>query len=231
MPLWLAIAKSPLAIFVLGLLGFGLLRSIAIAIWNILATKPQASDSSKIPFGQPFRQGESVLPITNPKTNIKPVYAFASLYFLLGTLICALFLSSHLEILSDLFGYAWTALPKTILDWVALLAILGDLYILFYRLYTPQGRAALRWREEVLLVTILVILVSGYLAGKGWNPIPYNSLMLVHTLCSLIVMSVAPFTPILQALLGPDSLLVRHQTPMQHEKTAPPIYTAGDWQP
>jgi hypothetical protein len=45
--------------------------------------------------------------------------------------------------------------------------------------------------------------MSGYLAGRPWNPITYDGLMLFHTLNGLLLLLAAPFTKISHCVLYP----------------------------
>lgn len=203
MSLWLSLAKGPLAYFALAILLLGLLRQILITVWDLIIAKRRAGDQSKLPIFQALKQTILWLLPTSHFKRAKPVYVFASLFFHLGILISALFLGNHLDIFASLIGVAWPSIFKPILDWVAVAAILGGLYILFYRIYARDAKALSRGMDYFLVILLLCLFTSGYVAGQAWNPIPYDGLMLFHTLCGFTIVVLAPFTKITHCVLFP----------------------------
>jgi hypothetical protein len=57
--------------------------------------------------------------------------------------------------------------------------------------------------DYLLLVLILDIFVSGFVAGRAWNPFPYDGLMLFHSLNGLLLLALIPFTKIAHCVLYP----------------------------
>jgi hypothetical protein len=194
MALWLSLAKGPVAIFALGILVLGLGRSVLLLTWDLWFARKHATVVRANFLEALFPPGEDGLPALSIKTSLKWVYFFASLCFPIGVLVCALFLRNHLSILDSLFGFAWPALPRPILDWTALAVILAGSFIILFRLYTRRGRASNNWRNAILLLSLLYLFTSGYLAGQDWNPLPYNGLMLFHTLVGLATLIQVPFS-------------------------------------
>jgi hypothetical protein len=45
--------------------------------------------------------------------------------------------------------------------------------------------------------------MSGFIAGRAWNPIPYDGLMLFHTLNGIGLLLLIPFTKIAHCVLFP----------------------------
>lgn len=209
MPLWLSLAKGPLAIFALGVLVLGLVRSGLLIVWDLWVAKKRSLDVRAITMDTLFPPGDDGLPALRLKTSLKWMYFFASLCFLLGVLVCGLFLSNHLSILDSLVGISWPALPKPILDWTAVVAILGGWYILILRLYIQRGSSANRWRNSLLLLNLLILFATGYLAGMIWNPIPYNGLMLFHAVLGLATLVLVPFSQISLTLFVPVNRAAR----------------------
>jgi len=203
MPLWLSLAKGPLAYFALSIFVLGMLRHIVLTIWDLLAAKRRAGDQRKLPIGQAFKNTIAWLLPTSHFRRAKPAFVFASLFFHFGILISALFLGNHLEILASLIGFSWPSIFKPILDITALIGILGGLYIFFYRVYAADARAISRRMDYILVFLLLCLFTSGFVAGRDWNPIPYDSLMLFHTFCGFVIVIVAPFSKITHCVLFP----------------------------
>jgi len=57
--------------------------------------------------------------------------------------------------------------------------------------------------DYLLLVLVLNIFISGFVAGRAWNPVPYDSLMLFHTLNGGILLLITPFTKVAHCVLFP----------------------------
>jgi len=205
MPLWLTLAESSLAYFALAILLLGLLRHILLTLWDFVRAYRHAGDQSYLPVWQLVWKSIQWLLPTGHLRKAKPWFVFASLAFHLGILISALFLVNHLDILRTLVGVAWFPIFKPVLDWVTVVAILGGVTILFYRLSPRGARAISRGADFSLLLLFLGIFVSGFVAGRPWNPIPYDQLMLFHTLCGFAIVVLIPFTKITHCVLFPLS--------------------------
>lgn len=131
------------------------------------------------------------------------LYSYASFLFHIGILVVGLFLSNHMAILQANTGLAWITIAKPWLDALTLVGILSGGYLFLHRVYERNSRQLSRWPDYVLLLVILNLFISGYIAGQPWNPIPYNSLMLFHTLNGLGLLAVIPFTKIAHCVLFP----------------------------
>jgi nitrate reductase gamma subunit len=121
----------------------------------------------------------------------------------LGILIVTLFLSNHLDILQVNVGFAWFSFPKEMLDFLTLIGIVGALILLLSRMYVNSSRQLSKASDYLLLVLLLNIFISGFVAGRAWNPIPYNGLMLFHTLNGMALLLLSPFTKIAHCVLFP----------------------------
>jgi nitrate reductase gamma subunit len=100
-------------------------------------------------------------------------------------------------------GFSWIAITKPVLDILTLVGILGMSALLLFRLYIYGSRQLSKAADYLLLLLLLNIFLSGFLAGRPWNPIPYNGLMLFHTLNGMALALVTPFTKIAHCVLFP----------------------------
>jgi hypothetical protein len=202
MPLWLTIAGSPIFRFAAALLVLGLLRLALLTVWEMRQAVLRAGDR-RIPYGRILREilGWS-LPLARAHRT-RPMYSYASFIFHLGLLPAGLFLNNHIDIVQANFGLGWAALARPVLDVLTLAAILGGGYLLLHRVYVESSRKLSQTTDYLLLALILAIFTSGYLAGRPWNPIPYEGLMLFHTLGGILLLVVIPFTKIAHCILYP----------------------------
>jgi hypothetical protein len=202
MPTWMFLAKGPAFTFVLTVLLLGLLRLTILTAWDILAAIRRAGDHH-IPYRQIALQTILWLLPFNKLHRKRAGYSLASISLHLGILIVSLFLRNHLDILQENIGISWMAITKPILDVLTLIGILGIVFLLSYRLYVKNSRRLSRAADYLLLLLLLNIFLSGYLAGRGWNPIPYDGLMLFHTLNGMALLLLTPFTKVAHCVLFP----------------------------
>jgi nitrate reductase gamma subunit len=202
MPTWMILAKGPAFLFVLTLLSFGLLRLIFLTTWDIVAAIRRAGDQ-RLPYRQIALQTVYWLLPFNRLHRNRAGYCLASFSLHASLLIVSLFLRNHLDILQANTGISWTSISKPILDALTVIGILGASVLLVFRLYVTGSRRLSRTADYLLLLIILNIFASGYIAGRLWNPIPYDGLMLFHTVNGMVLLLVIPFSKIAHCVLFP----------------------------
>ncbi len=229
MPTWLILSRGPVFFFTLIVFALGLLRLIGLTIWDILAAVRRAGDR-RIPYRQILRQTLSWFIPINRLHRAKPASSYASFASHISILLVSLFLRNHLDILQANIGFAWWAISKPILDVLTLIGIIGISVLLLSRIYVITLRHLSKVSDYLLLILLLDIFVSGYLAGRDWNPIPYDGLMLFHVLNGIALLLVTPFTKIAHCVLFPlvrfGSEVAWHFVPQAGSKTVEAIYGA-----
>ena len=202
MPTWLNLAKGPVFYFVMTFTLLGLGRLFTLTTWDILAAIRRAGDR-QIPFKQIALQTLSWLVPFHRLDRNRAGYSIASFGFHLGILIVSFFLRNHVEILDANLGISWAAIAKPALDVMTVIGILGLSVLILHRLYAASSRKLSRATDYLLLLLLLNIFVSGFMAGRPGNPIPYDSLMLFHTINGMLLLLVIPFTKIAHCVLFP----------------------------
>jgi len=222
MATWMILAKGPAFLFVLTLLSFGLLRLFILTTWDIIAAIRRAGDR-RLSYRQIALQTILWLLPFNKLHRNRAGYSLASFGLHVSLLIVSLFLRNHLDILQANIGFSWASIAKPILDALTLVGILGVSALLLFRLYVTGSRRLSKTADYLLLLVILNIFVSGYIAGRPWNPIPYNGLMLFHTLNGMVLLLVIPFTKIAHCVLFPlirlGTEVAWHFVPQSGEKS------------
>jgi len=188
--------------FALALLVLGLSRIVLLTIWDLRAAVRRAGDA-RIRYSQIIGKTLSWLFPVFHLQRARSLYSYASFIFHLGILTAFLFLGNHIDILKANFGLAWPAFARPLLDVLALGTIVSGSYLFLHRIYVTSSRKLSRTMDYLLLALILNIFLSGYLAGQRWNPIPYDSLMLFHTLNGILLLILIPFTKIAHCVLYP----------------------------
>jgi nitrate reductase gamma subunit len=216
MSTWLEITQGPLFRFTLAILILGLARPVLLSMWGMVSAIRRAGDRS-IPYGRIARETLSWLIPLHRLGQTRPLFSYASFAFHLGIICAGLFLSNHIHILESSIGLAWPALYRPILDVLSCLTIAAGSYLLLSRIYAPNSRALSQTMDYILLLLVLNIFVSGYLAGRAWNPIPYDGLMFFHALNGIMLLILIPFTKISHCVLYPlirlGSEVAWHLTP------------------
>jgi nitrate reductase gamma subunit len=202
MPTWLEVAKGPpfrlaLVVLVLGLLRLGLLST-----WGMVTAIRRAADR-RIPYIQIGKTTLSWLFPIRRLHRTRPVFSYASFVLHLGIIFAGLFLSNHISIFQANVGVTWLSIYRPILDGLTVAAIVAGAYLLLFRIYVASARSLSQAMDYILLLLILSIFISGYVAGRAWNPIPYDSLMLLHTINGIVLLILMPFTKIAHCVLYP----------------------------
>lgn len=227
MPTWLEIAKGPVFRFTLVILVLGLARLVIHSTWGMIAAIRRAGHC-RVPYTQVIKETLSWLFPVHRLHRTRPVFSYASFALHLGIVFAGLFLRNHIDILRSNVGIAWPAVYRPILDGLTLVAIVAGAYLLLYRIYVRSSRSLSQAMDYVLLLLILNIFVSGYVAGRPWNPIPYDSLMLFHTLNGIVLLNLIPFTKIAHCVLYPlirlGSEIAWHLTPQGGSDVVKTLY-------
>lgn len=227
MPTWLRLAEGPVFRFALAVLLLGLFRLAALSLWGLAASIRRAGDR-RIPYRELLVETLGWLFPVARLHRTRRFYSYASFAFHLGILAAGLFLANHLEILHANTGIDWAAMGKPVLDALTLVTFIAGGYLLLHRIYVASSRRLSKASDYLLLVVILNIFGSGFLAGRGWNPLPYDGLMLFHTLNGILLMLVIPFTKIAHCVLFPVIRLASeaawHLTPRGGSETIRTLY-------
>ncbi len=201
MDVLLSFLKGPLLTFAVVILILGLLRQAVLSVWVLVAAARKAGDRS-VPVAQLLRSTASwVFPVTRLHRSL-PVFSYASFTFHVSVILSALFLREHIELFGHL-GLSWPAIPRPYVDGLALLAFVGLVVLLGYRIYVRQSRAVSTFADYLLLVLLIVTVGMGYLAGRSWNVIPYNVTMVFHIGAGATILILVPFTKLAHCALFP----------------------------
>lgn len=206
---WLEFAKGPL--FSLGFLtmmvGLGrhvLLQTHALAtkrrrLWLVPWRRVAAETLSwAVPVRHLIR-GTIVISVT-------------SFLFHVGAVVVPIFLVDHVRMWELFFGADLPSIGKNVADVLTLLTLGCVIVLLSYRVVIKRSRELSRPSDYVLLVLILLPFLSGYLAAHpNVNPLPWQTMMLIHVLSADLLMLVVPFTKLAHIVLFPfDRLSAVH---------------------
>ena len=123
----------------------------------------------------------------------EPVSYVAGYLFHLGLLFTLFLSAAHIELFRALWGRAWPALPQTLVDAMALIAIVSLLVLLAQRLTHPVKRFLSGFQDYLAWMATLAPLLTGYLASHHLL-LDYPLMLAVHILSVELLLVLLPFT-------------------------------------
>jgi nitrate reductase gamma subunit len=129
--------------------------------------------------------------------------------FHLAMIITPTFLGPHILLWQRSLGFSWPALPQPVADFLTLAGIATGVVLIVRRISARASRDLSRFQDYVLPVLITIIFTTGYLAmHPGSDPLPYETVMLIHIVCGNLLLVALPFSKLSHAFLFPLTRLV-----------------------
>jgi nitrate reductase gamma subunit len=154
--------------------------------------------------------------------------SLASILFHVGVVVVPLFLADHVALWERFLGVNLPAIGQGLADLLTLLTIVCVAVLFGYRLFVTRSRALSRGGDYVILVMVALPFISGYLASHpAVNPLPWQTMMLIHVLGAEALFVAIPFTKLAHVVLVPfDRLSQVHWQlrPGAGEKVAVALY-------
>lgn len=205
---WLEFGRGPIFRFALCVMALGLARIVVVSVWDIVVATQRARDRN-IQYWAIAKQTASwMLPITKLH-RYQPGMSLVSFLFHLGLILVALLLGDHIELWREGIGFGWPAIPRIVADGLTLVTIVTGIIMIGARIGTPRMRSMSKTMDYLLLVLLVVIFTSGFLASRPLAPFSYSSMMLIHVMCGNAILILTPFTKLSHCVLFP---LVRLST-------------------
>lgn len=195
-------ARGPAFIACFTLMVLGLLRNLFLTIWGLVQNIRRAGDKSMSWKSLAASSLLWVIPFKKLKERIW--YSLMSILFHTGLILVPLFLIEHIALWRRGLGFGWPAIGQTLADALTLLTLTAILALIFGRLGNRNARALTRVQDIVLLLLTALPFASGFLAAHPvYNPVAYQTTMLVHVLSSNLLMCLIPFTKLCHCILLP----------------------------
>ena len=209
MQAWLDFAKGPLFIAAFLTMTLGLGRLVMLQSHALLVKRRRLR---LVPWK---RVAAETLSWAFPVRHMIPgtiVISSASFLFHFGAIIVPLFLADHARLLGGALGIQLPAINKNIADSLTLLTLGCVIVLVAYRVLIRRARELSRPSDYALLLLLLVVFLSGYMAGHpSVNPLPWQAMMLLHMLAADLLIFLAPFTKLSHMVLFPfDRLSAVH---------------------
>ncbi len=121
----------------------------------------------------------------------------------LGVVIVPLLLLDHLLLWQHSLGFRLPALPQLLANFLTVVTILAAVGLIISRVASKVARRLTSWSDYALLVLIIVIFCSGYVASRPWNPLSWEGTMIIHVLAGNALLLMMPFTKLAHIVLYP----------------------------
>jgi nitrate reductase gamma subunit len=140
------------------------------------------------------------------------VISAASFLFHVGAIIVPVFLADHVRLWEAFWGVELPSIDRGLADGLTLLTLCCAVVLLSYRIVIRRSRELSRPSDYILLVLIVMPFLSGYLAAHpSVNPLPWQTMLLIHVLSADVLMFAVPFTKLAHMVLFPfDRLSAVH---------------------
>jgi len=118
--------------------------------------------------------------------------------FHIGLFLSIFFLTPHLELFESAFGFAWPALPTSVVDISAVVAMVAMLAILWRRLTQPVLKQLTTIGDYLAWLLTFLPLLTGYMTYHHlW--FEYTGLLATHILMAELLLVFFPFTKLTHA--------------------------------
>ncbi len=198
---FLEFAQGPLFAGCFTVMVLGLLRTVVITVWGTAMAFKNTGDNN-IPFKSLIKETLGWLVPLRHISSTRAFFSIVSFIFHIGTIIVPVFLLDHILLWRHI-GLSWPGLSKLPADILTLLSIGTGLILLWNRIFHRDTRFLSTGIDYVLLISLLVIFMTGYIASRPWSPVPHETSMLIHVLSGNLILVLIPFTKLAQCMLYP----------------------------
>lgn len=207
MDTWIAFARGPAFRVASAVLVLGLAYRLTLTLAQLGFAWWRAGDR-RLPFREVARATAKWL-VPVDLFRRRPLYGLASVMLHVGVVVVPLFLIGHVSLLAGVLPRWWPTLPPQAADFLTVVALAAAGVVLAARHATATSRALTGGQEVAPLVLLLLVLLSGYLAGHPSRAFgDARDTALVHMLLGNLTLVLIPTTRLVHCLLFPFTRLV-----------------------
>jgi nitrate reductase gamma subunit len=204
---WSEWARGPAFRFAFAFMVLGFVRLIILNLISLRGVLKYAGNKN-LPFRKIAIESFKWLAPFRKIPSQKALFAAASMTFHIALILVPIFLSAHLLLWKRSLGLSLPILSNPIADTLTLIGIAAGFILLFERVFGKTARSLSRSQDYLLLILVLVIFVTGFLAMHPTiNPFLYDSTMFVHVMGGNLIFVFLPFSKLSHALLFPFNQL------------------------
>jgi nitrate reductase gamma subunit len=157
-----------------------------------------------------------IIPFATVNWRKRPVMTITTFIFHAGLVIMPLFVSAHVIMFHNAWGFSWPSLPEVFTDAVTLLVIICSIIFLMRRLVLREVKFLTDASDFGLLMITAAPFITGFFAYH--NFIDYHFWVILHILSGEIMLVAIPFTRLshmlyavfTRAYIGSEFGKVRH---------------------
>lgn len=198
---WIDLAKGPLFALTFLFMVLGLARHVLMQV-HLLLTK-----------GRTLRRVRWRMVMMDTLSWALPydhmvrgtlLLTFASILFHVGVVVVPLFLGNHVALWESFLGIRLPAIGEGLADMLTLSTIACLFALFFYRVLIHRSREMSRLSDYALLLMVITPFLTGFLASHpSLNPLPWNTMMLIHILSAEALFVSVPFSKLSHMVLFP----------------------------
>ena len=137
--------------------------------------------------------------LPEPNTFRRSIFTLVAGYvFHIGLFVTIFLLTPHIKLFEGLIGYAWPALPTPVVDFFAVLTMLGLLAALWHRLTSPVLRYLSTSQDYIVWALTFLPVLTGYMSYHHLF-LPYTMMLALHILSVELMLVAFPFTKFMHA--------------------------------
>jgi len=207
MDVWIRWAMGPLFWTALAFMVLGLVRHVALTVWEGGKAYRKAGDKV-FPVGKLV---STTLHWLFPVTRVwnRGLFSLTTFLFHIGVILVPLFLAGHIKLWREGVGLSWPALPNGVATTLTWIVIATSVAVVVQRLAARDSRALGRFQDYAIPLFIAVPFLTGFLVmHPGWNPFGRDPMLLVHVLSADLLIFMVPLTKLSHMILMPFTQLV-----------------------
>jgi nitrate reductase gamma subunit len=207
MEFWITWARGPAFVFAFAFMILGLMRHLALTLWEIYRAWRKAGDKT-LPCRQ-IRHNtlKWLFPIGEFVRN--PLFSLTSIVLHIAILIVPVFLAGHIALWYRSMGLEWPGIPNAPADVLTIVAVIAAVALVVQRLSATPTRALSRFQDYAIPLIIALPFVSGFMVmHPAYNPFSYSAMLFVHVMSANLIMMLIPVTKLAHAVLLPGVQLV-----------------------
>jgi nitrate reductase gamma subunit len=157
-----------------------------------------------------------LIPFAGRKTRLHPLYTVISFAFHICLVVTPFFITGHVMLFEQAWGFGWWTLPDAIGDWMTLVVVFACLFFVARRLLRAEVRNVSDSSDFLLALVVMLPFATGFLAHHQW--LPYEAMVIVHGVSGVVALLLIPWTRLVhlvwftftRAFMGSEFGAVRH---------------------
>ena len=204
---WLAWARGPVFLFAITFMLLGLLRHVALTLWEVARAMRRAGDKT-FPYRQIFvATAKWMFPVR--QLNEQLFFSLTSVLFHVAILIVPIFLGGHIALWARGLGVSCPAVPNQVADVLTIVAIVTAVALVIQRAAAKATRSLSRFQDYAIPLIVAVPFVTGFFVMHPLlNPFSYEATLLVHVMSANLVFVMVPVTKLSHMVLLPSVQMV-----------------------